>query len=86
MADAGLVGDVEPSAHRGVTFIASQQWEIVQRELGAELPWHTRRANVLVDAASLKHLIGRTIRVGELEVAIGAETRPCGLMDELHQG
>jgi MOSC domain-containing protein YiiM len=84
--DGGLNGDVEPSPHRGVTFIAAGQWEQVTRELGADLPWHTRRANVLVDATGLGHLIGRRIRVGEVEVQIKAVTEPCGLMDKLHDG
>jgi MOSC domain-containing protein YiiM len=84
--DGGLEGDVASSPNRGITFLASGQWEEVCRELGAGIPWHTRRANVLVEAASLAHLIGRTISVGEIDVEVLAETRPCGLMDELHPG
>jgi MOSC domain-containing protein YiiM len=82
----GLDGDVDTTTQRAVTFIASRQWEQVQRELSADLPWHTRRANVLIDCDSLAALIGKTVQVGAVRVGIHAETRPCGMMDELHLG
>lgn len=82
----GLEGDIHTGADRGITLISARQWREVTRELAAELPWHTRRANVLIDAGGLQHLIGQTIRIGEVEIDIKDETRPCGLMDELHQG
>ncbi len=84
--DGGVDGDVDCTPDRGITFISSRQWRRVVRELGAELPWHTRRANVLVDAPELGGWIGQTIRVGGVEVAVKAETKPCGLMDQLHRG
>ena len=84
--DGGVDGDLDCAPDRGITFISSQQWLQVVRELGAELPWHTRRANVLVDAPELAYWIGKTIRVGGVEVAVKAETKPCGLMDQLHRG
>lgn len=85
-ADGGLAGDLRSSPDRGVTLISAPQWRQTMMELGADLPWHTRRANVLVDAASLAPLIGRRIRIGEVEVDVKAETKPCGVMDKLHQG
>jgi MOSC domain-containing protein YiiM len=58
----------------------------VTRELGAEIPWHTRRANVLVEGLDLPALKGRRVRVGGAEVMLIDETRPCGLMDRQHEG
>ena len=84
--NGGIDGDLECAPDRGITFLASQQWRQVVRELGTELPWHTRRANVLVDAPTLSGWIGKTIRIGEVELAIKSETHPCGLMDRLHSG
>lgn len=84
--NGGLTGDVSSRPDRGITFLASQQWAEATRELEKELPWHTRRANILVDAASLAELIGRTISVGDVRVRINAETRPCSLMDRLEPG
>lgn len=84
--DGGLVGGVKPSPDRGITFLATAQWRQVMGELNANLPWHTRRANVLIEAESLGHLIGKRLRFGEVEVQIINETRPCGLMDQFLPG
>lgn len=84
--NGGLVGDPPSSPDRGVTLLASGQWKLVTDQLGANLPWWTRRANVLVEADSLAHLIGCRIRLGDVELQVIAETKPCGLMDKLHNG
>jgi MOSC domain-containing protein YiiM len=84
--DCGLAGDLRSSPDRGVTLISAQQWRRALADIGADLPWHTRRANVLVDAASLEPLIGQRIRIGDVEIDVVAETKPCGVMDQLHQG
>lgn len=86
IAGAGLVEDVPQSADRGLTLLAARQWDEVVAALGAALPWHTRRANLLIDAGGLGGLIGRTCRLGELELVITGETRPCGIMDKQHAG
>lgn len=85
-AGGGLTGDVPADEHRGITLISSPQWREVTRELDVNLPWHTRRANVLVSAARLGGWIGRTIKIGDVVVEITGETRPCALMDELCPG
>lgn len=84
--NGGLTGDVNSRPDRGITFLASEQWAATTRELDKTLPWHTRRANVLVEAAGLAELIGRTISVGDIQVRINAETKPCSLMDRLEPG
>lgn len=84
--DGWLEGDHGGSAKRGVTFLAREVWAGVNRELGTDLPWHTRRANVCVEGLDLPPLIGRRIRVGDLEVEILDETRPCDVMDGLQPG
>lgn len=84
--DGGLVGGVKPSPDRGITFLATAHWRQVMGELNANLPWHTRRANVLIEAESLAHLIGKRLRFGEVEVQVINETRPCGLMDQFLPG
>jgi len=88
-ADFGLVDDVpRKSVERGMTFLLREQWDEVNKELGDDLPWHTRRANVLLEGAeSLLPLVGKRIRVGDnVEVVIVDETRPCGLMEYLRPG
>lgn len=86
IAGAGLAGDVPPAPHRGITLLASGHWSQVCGELSAQLPWPTRRANVFVEREELGSLIGRTIRLGEVEVEILGETKPCGMMDDQHAG
>ncbi len=86
IANGKLVGDVDCEPHRGITLISARQWAAVVREMAQDLPWHTRRANILVDAGSLAELIGRTITVGEVRVEVNAETRGCAYMDELAPG
>ncbi|MDZ4859303.1 MAG: MOSC domain-containing protein [Candidatus Hydrogenedentes bacterium] len=83
---AGIDGDVAVKAQRGITFISREQWDDAMQELDADLPWHTRRANVLVEGIDLSNLIGLVVRMGGVEVHIHGETEPCGLMDQLFDG
>lgn len=84
--DGTLTGDHGASVNRAITFLSSGQWRAVQQELQVELPWHTRRANLLVECDSLENLVGKTVRVGSVEVVIPGETEPCARMEELHPG
>ncbi|OWY70308.1 hypothetical protein B7486_16055 [cyanobacterium TDX16] len=84
--NGGLEGDLASRPDRGVTLIASRQWKQAIKELGVDLPWYTRRANILVDSEGLGGLIGKRIRIGEIELAVNDETRPCELMDRLEPG
>ena len=84
--NGGLEGDQRASPNRGITFISAQQWRQTMSEMGIDLPWHTRRANVLIDCGGLADLIGSTITVGEVEVLIHAETKPCQGMDQQYPG
>lgn len=86
IVDSGLDVDIPVSSERGITFLSNEQWKTVTDELAADLPWHTRRANVLVDCESLGHLLGKSICVGEVVVDIKAETDPCQMMEDQHAG
>lgn len=87
-ADGGIEPNHRVSVKRGITLIAKDRWEAAIADIHAEeLPWHTRRANLLTDGIELADLIGRTIRIGnEVIVTIHGETEPCALMDKLHPG
>ncbi len=71
---------------RSVTFLSVERWTDVCRDLGAEIPWHARRANFLIEGLDLAATIGRTITIGEVRVLIHGETKPCPIMDQQHQG
>lgn len=84
---AGVDGD-----HRGqlrcrqVTVITREGWEAACAELGQQLPWTTRRANILVEGLALAEATGRTIRIGEVALTITGETDPCSRMEEQAPG
>jgi len=85
---AGVEGDFRgrPSS-RQVTVLSESSWRKTCAELGVDLPWHTRRANLLLsdyefDIADL----GQIIQIGQLKLRISRETMPCRRMDELHPG
>lgn len=86
VAGGGIDGDLPVRPERGVTLISKEQWAEVTGELGADLPWHTRRANVLIDGLRLSSLVGKRIRIGEVELAVHGETKGCAVMDALFEG
>lgn len=82
----GIVQDYRGSGLRQVSFLDIGQWQEVLDELGVELPWHTRRANVLITGIDLPATVGRRLQIGACRFAIGGETTPCSRMDELQAG
>ncbi len=86
LAGKGLELETRKPGTRNVTLLAVLSWQDVCRDLNVELPWHIRRANLLVEGADLQSFLSKTISIGELRVEILDETRPCKLMDELHEG
>jgi MOSC domain-containing protein YiiM len=83
----GLEGDIGSEPDRGISLLASKQWQEVVRSLGTVMLWHTRRANVLVDADTLAPLIGKTVRLGgDVEIMVIGEAEPCARMDEVRPG
>lgn len=84
--NGGLAEDIRVSKRRGITLLDRRAWETATAELGVELPWYTRRANVLVENIALADCIGQIVRLGEVVLKIHAETEPCEMMDEQYAG
>jgi MOSC domain-containing protein YiiM len=84
--EQGIVEDYRGAGLRQVTFLSAQQWQEVLAELGVDLPWHTRRANLLIDGLDLSSSIGERLQIGTCLFTIYGETEPCQRMDELHPG
>ena len=82
----GIVEDYRGTGLRQVTLLDAGQWRQVVAEMGLDLPWHTRRANLLIDGIDLQAAVGHRIQIGECRFAIGGETTPCPRMDELKPG
>ncbi|MCP3695008.1 MAG: MOSC domain-containing protein [Planctomycetaceae bacterium] len=81
--DGGVEGDVTAPVDRAITLMSSHQWEEVVEELGTDYPWHTRRANVLVDCERLGHLMGQTLELGAVVIEVKGETDPCAVMERI---
>lgn len=67
---------------RQVAVIAARVWRDVCSELGRDIPWTARRANLLVDAIDLPAAAGGTLQIGSVRLQIHRETDPCSRMDE----
>lgn len=84
---AGIEGDcrgIKPD--RQVSILFREGWEDACRDLGAELPWGTRRANLYVEGLEPIREAGGRIRVGEVVLEVFEETRPCAVMESAFGG
>ncbi|MCH8150263.1 MAG: MOSC domain-containing protein [Planctomycetes bacterium] len=86
LVNRGLELENRPPGKRSLTLLSRESWIDTCRDLGADLPWWMRRANLLVEGFDLAATIGHTVEIGAIRVYIHDETRPCKLMDEEHVG
>ena len=84
--DGGVADDFRGRAgRRQVTVLSLESWQAACREAGrTELPWTTRRANLLVTGVDLA--AGGVLRIGAVELEVTGETAPCERMDEACPG
>jgi len=75
VVDGGITVDLRPSRKRGITLLSREQWDEATAELGVDLPWLTRRANVLVEGLRMGELIGRRVRLGTVSSSSAARPR-----------
>ncbi|MCA9242926.1 MAG: hypothetical protein KDA32_03140 [Phycisphaerales bacterium] len=81
-----LEGGPPTSVDRGVTLMSAAQWKAACAEINADVPWTTRRANVLVEVDRLGPLIGKRARLGSATLHITGETKPCDQMEHAQAG
>lgn len=85
--ERGIEGDARGIKHgRQVTVLFREGWEEACGDLGAELPWVTRRANLLLANLNRPREAGGFLRIGDAELQVTMETRPCHLMDHAREG
>jgi MOSC domain-containing protein YiiM len=86
--EAGVEGDRNgPKFKRQVSLIEARDWAAATAEVGADLPWWARRANLLVEDFDLPHGGDVRIRIGaDVVIELKAEIDPCERMDELAPG
>lgn len=84
---AGISGDARGrTPGRQVTVLARESWEAACRDVGADLPWTTRRANLLTEGVDLPRTPGARIRIGDVVLEVSFETDPCARMEAAHAG
>lgn len=72
---------------RQVTVLSLDSWRAACSELGAQLDWTTRRANLLVEGVDLQQSTGMVLHVGDIvELLVTGELEPCGRMDQAYSG
>jgi MOSC domain-containing protein YiiM len=85
--ERGIAGDARGAKYgRQITVIFRDGWEDACQDLGVELDWTTRRANLLLANLERPQEAGGLLRIGQVELQITMETRPCHLMDRAHEG
>ncbi|NLR70047.1 MOSC domain-containing protein [Novosphingobium sp. ERN07] len=88
-----LRGAIRPgkSGRRQISLIETESWQAALAELGTAvertLPWHIRRANLLVQGIRLPREPGKIVAIGQsLRIEVTCECDPCSRMDEIHPG
>jgi MOSC domain-containing protein YiiM len=78
------------SGRRQVSLIEADGWAAALADLGMgadALPWHVRRANLLVSGLRLPRTAGAVIAIGEcLRIEVTCECDPCSRMEEIAPG
>lgn len=71
---------------RQVTVVSAAAWRNACRDLGREVPWTARRANLLVEGIDLPETTGGILRIGPVTLQVNCEVDPCSRMDEQYPG
>jgi MOSC domain-containing protein YiiM len=71
---------------RQVTVLGREAWERACAQVGSELAWTLRRANLFVEGLELEQSAGRRLQIGTAVLAVTCETDPCFVMDKQHPG
>ena len=82
----GVRGDARGTkSGQQVSVLFKESWDAACRELGVQLPWVTRRANLLVEGIATPREGGR-LMIGDVMLEVTQETKPCQVMEAAHRG
>lgn len=85
--ESGVDGDYRRGrGARQVTVLFKDSWEAACAEVGVDLPWTTRRANIYVDGLTLDNCKGLQLAIGGTILQVTGETVPCELMEAAQGG
>lgn len=89
----GIAGDFRgarkrrSSGKRQVTLIERADWDAAMAEVGHNLPWWSRRCNLLVDGLDLPQAVGARLLLGtDVVLEVTRFTDPCERMEALAPG
>jgi MOSC domain-containing protein YiiM len=71
---------------RQVTVLTKESWDKASELNGSEIPWTTRRANLLISGFNLENSTGKHLIIGDVKLEITGELEPCKRMDEQVEG
>jgi MOSC domain-containing protein YiiM len=71
---------------RQVTIISRAAWAAACDDLGRQIPWTTRRANLLVEGVDLPQRTGDVIEIAGVRLLVTMEVDPCSRMEEQFEG
>ena len=86
--DNGILGDFRGAQKdRQITILSEPAWKQACASIDVDLPWTFRRANILVDDVEFnQNFLGKSIRIGTVELEVTQETVPCANMDAQQPG
>jgi MOSC domain-containing protein YiiM len=82
----GITGNANRGGKRQVTLIEQEVWQQHMDRLHGNLDPSSRRANLMISGCALRESRGRVLRIGECQIMIRGETKPCERMDEALAG
>jgi MOSC domain-containing protein YiiM len=91
-AAMGVTGDARGIVRNGkskrqVSLMEMGDWRAALAEIGADVPWQERRANLLVDGLDLPQRAGAIIRIGgTARIETTMECDPCIRMEQVASG
>ena len=90
---AGVAGDCRgtpvpgKAPRRQISLIEEESWVAAMSEIGDDVPWQERRANLLVEGLRLPREAGKIICIGsDLRIETTMECDPCSRMEALRPG
>ena len=79
-------GADEESRNRQVTIMTQESWKEVCDELGTNLHWTTRKANILIEGIDLEDSTGDILKVGDFYIEITGKLVAGNKLDEQFVG
>lgn len=72
--------------NRQVTLLSQKAWQAACADVGRDVPWTARRANLLIADLELPQASGFNVRIGDVRLRTTIEIDPCSRMDEAAPG